>query len=199
VRGLLKADRTATFVVAADGRTVSLPRGASDASLEPYHVDRSKLFVLERFGNSDLVDAERITRAIEFTRFPAPVSDGEETSAEEPLLVRAADFIGQLGDPSYLRKANALFCEFRETGMDRRLNYQSAADLTEQYPDFFWRTVSPKLDLALRYLNVTAEGRTWIAHLHSNLFAAGRGSAIAHLSDQRDSLSSGSTMKREHV
>jgi hypothetical protein len=199
VRGLLKADRAATFVVAADGRTVTLPRGASDASLEPYHVDRSKLFVLERFGNSDVVDAERITRAIEFTRFPAPMSDGEGASPEEPLLVRAADFIGQLGDPSYLRKANALFCEFRETGMDRRLNYQSAADLTEQYPDFFWRTVSPKLDLALRYLNVTAEGRTWIAHLHSNLFAAGRGSALAHLSGQGDSTSSGSTMKREPV
>jgi hypothetical protein len=190
VRGLLKADPPA-YVVAADGRTVSLPRGASDASLEPYHVDRSKLFVLERFGNSDLIDASRINRAIEFTRFPVPTSTDTEVTgeingfAEEPLLVRAADFIGQLGDPSYLRKAHALFSEFRETGMDRKLNYQSAADLTEQYPDFFWRSVSPKLDLAMRYLNVTAEGRTWIAHLHSNVFAAEHGSALfAHLSRQ---------------
>jgi hypothetical protein len=185
VRGLLKADRVAECVVAADGRTVRLPRGSSDASLEPYHVDRSKLFVLERFGSSDILDAKRISRAIEFTHFPAPVSDVEDRASEEPLLVRAADFIGQLGDPSYLRKANALFCEFRETGMDQQLKYRSSADLTEQYPDFFWRSVSPKLDLALRYLNVTTEGRMWIAYLHSNLFAAEHGSAVfAHLSSQ---------------
>jgi hypothetical protein len=191
VRGLLKADRPQAYVVAADGRTVSLPRGASDASLEPYHVDRSKLFVLERFGNSDLIDADRINRAIEFTRFPVPAATEEEVfaetngMAEEPLLVRAADFIGQLGDPSYLRKAHALFSEFRETGMDRQLNYQSAADLTERYPDFFWRSVSPKVDLAMRYLNVTAEGRSWIAHLHSNVFAAEHGAALfAHFCGQ---------------
>ena len=35
-------------------------------------------------------------------------------------LVRAADLIGQLGDPHYLRKANALYYEFEEIGMNRR-------------------------------------------------------------------------------
>ena len=35
--------------------------------------------------------------------------------SEEGLLVRAADFIGQPGDPHYLRKANALYYESRRS------------------------------------------------------------------------------------
>jgi hypothetical protein len=65
----------------------------------PYHVDRSKLFVIEHITNSEHLDADRIARAIEFTRFPSL------QASEEGLLVRAADLIGQLGDPHYLRKA----------------------------------------------------------------------------------------------
>jgi hypothetical protein len=52
------------------GRTVRLPTGASDAALAPYHVDRSKLFVVERLDGIEGVDAARIARAIEYTRFP---------------------------------------------------------------------------------------------------------------------------------
>ncbi len=47
VRGILKGDGKDKFVVDASGTTVSLQRGASDAALAPYHVDRSKLFVME--------------------------------------------------------------------------------------------------------------------------------------------------------
>ena len=67
VRGVLKDDDTDAFVVDARGRKVRLPRGASDAALAPYHVDRSKLFVQERLARSELLDAERIARMIEFT------------------------------------------------------------------------------------------------------------------------------------
>ena len=45
--------------------------------------------------------------------------------------MRAADLIGQLGDPHYLRKANALYHEFEEVGMNRQLGYKSPADLTD--------------------------------------------------------------------
>src|ERR1700743_1855644 len=48
VRGILRGDDTSGYVIDATGRKVSLPRGASDAALAPYHVERSKLFVLER-------------------------------------------------------------------------------------------------------------------------------------------------------
>ena len=33
--------------------------------------------------------------------------------------MRAANLIGQLGDPHYLRKANALYCEFEEVWMNK--------------------------------------------------------------------------------
>ncbi len=46
----------------------------TDAALTPYHVDRSKLFILERFGGKLLMsaDANEIASYIEMTRFPIP-------------------------------------------------------------------------------------------------------------------------------
>src|SRR5262245_58397345 len=70
VRNLLRDDDARGYISDTRGNRVTLPRGASDAALAPYHVDRSKLFVLERISEIDLLDAERIARAIEFTRFP---------------------------------------------------------------------------------------------------------------------------------
>src|SRR5262249_14413693 len=108
VRGILKGDDAQGIVIDASGQKVSLPRGASDAALAPYHVDRSKLFVMERIVDFDLLDPQRIARAIEFTRFPITAPAGEEEKDEDGALLRGADLIGQLGDPHYLRKANAL-------------------------------------------------------------------------------------------
>ena len=48
VRGVVKGDGDDGLVVDASGRKVALPRGSSDAALAPYHVERSKLFVLQR-------------------------------------------------------------------------------------------------------------------------------------------------------
>src|SRR5215211_3091256 len=50
VRGILKGDDANSFVVDESGRRVTLPRGASDAALAPYHVERSVLFVKDRLG-----------------------------------------------------------------------------------------------------------------------------------------------------
>jgi hypothetical protein len=60
VRGVLRGDTETEFVVDTNGRTVTLPRGASDAALAPYHVDRSKMFVIERLGHSPTIDAARV-------------------------------------------------------------------------------------------------------------------------------------------
>jgi hypothetical protein len=171
-RGILAGDGADGYVIDAKGNKTKLPRGATDAALLPYHVDRSKLFVMDRLATSTLLDAARIARAIEFTRFPASHESDEKD--EEGLLVRAADLIGQLGDPHYLRKANALYCEFEEVGMNRQLGYTSPADLTERYPQFYWKSVSPHIQTAIRYLNVTSSGRQWIANLYSNVFRAER-------------------------
>ena len=88
--------------------------------------------------------------------------------------MRAADLIGQLGDPNYMRKANALFYEFEETGMNKTLGYDTPADVIYKYPQFYWTHVAPQVQAAIRYLNVTSSGRQWIANLYSNVFRAER-------------------------
>jgi len=158
VRGILKGDGPDGYVIDASGRKAKLPRGSSDAALLPYHVDRSKLFVMDHIATSSVLDAARIARPIEFTRFPAAahVDDAED---EEGSLLRAADLIGQLGDPHYLRKANALYSEFDEVGVNKQFGYASPADLVELYSQFYWHNVSPHIQPAIRYLNVTSSGR----------------------------------------
>jgi hypothetical protein len=174
VRGVVKGDGEGGYVVDAAGRKVALPRGCSDAALAPYHVERSKLFVLERLAAVQELDGERIAGAIEHTRFPYSSSPDDGDLGEEAALLRAADLIGQLGDPHYLRKANALYYEFEEIGLNRQLGYGSPADLVDKYPQFYWNRVSPYVQDAIRYLNVTSSGRQWIAGLYSNVFRAER-------------------------
>ena len=113
----------------------------------PYRVDRSKLFVMDRVAKVKWLDATRIANAIECTRHGADDSDGEEGT-----LVRAANLIGQLGDPQYLRKANALYYEFEEVGRNKQFGYLSPADLTDLYPKFYWSSVSAHIQSAMRYL-----------------------------------------------
>jgi hypothetical protein len=172
VRGILKEDGDDGYVIDATGRKVCLPRGASDAAMAPYHVDRSKMFVLDRIKSLEEFDEERIAHAIEFTRFPAPLRATENEINEEGTLLRAADLIGQLGDPHYLRKSNALFYEFEEIGLNKQLGYASPADMVDKYPQFYWNSISTQIKPAIRYLNVTSRGRQWIATLYSNIFRA---------------------------
>jgi hypothetical protein len=172
VRGLFKEDDDADgYVIDATGKKVTLPRGSSDAGLMPYHVDRSKLYVMKRIEGIAPLNKQRIARAIEGTRFP-PVKDQE--CDEEAAIVRAADFIGQLGDPNYIRKANALYHEFEEVGMNRQLGYDSPADIVNRYPQFYWNCVAPHIQTEIRYLNMTSSGRQWIASLYGNVFRAER-------------------------
>ena len=173
VRGILSDDNEEGYVIDAHGGRVILPRGSSDAALMPYHVDRSKLYVMNRIARSKLLDAGRISRAIEFTRFPI-ATEAEDKGNEECLLMRAANLIGQLGDPRYLRKANALYCEFEEIGVNEKFGYTSVADLIDLYPQFYFGSLSAHLQTAIRYLNVTTRGRQWITSLYSNVFRAER-------------------------
>jgi hypothetical protein len=173
VRGLFKADDADGFVIGANGEKVTLPRGSSDAALMSWHVDRSKLYVMERMADIPQLDRQRIARAIEGTRFPPPLSADDEED-EGATIVRAADLIGQLGDPNYIRKATALYYEFEEAGINRQQGYESPADLVNRYPQFYWNTVSPHVQTAIRYLNATSSGRQWIANLYSNIFRAER-------------------------
>jgi hypothetical protein len=174
VRGIIQGDEDDAYVADATGRIIRLPRGSSDAALAPYHVDRSKLFVHERLDSVEELNASRIARAIEYTRFPYTTSSNDDLIEEEGLLLRAADLIGQLGDPNYMRKSNALFYEFDEIGLNKTLGYDTPADIVYKYPQFYWSNVAPQIQTAIRYLNVTSSGRQWIANLHGNVFRAER-------------------------
>src|SRR5260370_32473808 len=70
MRGVLSGDTETEFVVDGSGKKIALPRGASDAALSPYHVDRSKLFAFERLGNSPTINPSRVSPPLTMTPFP---------------------------------------------------------------------------------------------------------------------------------
>ena len=66
VRGICQADTDTEFVINEQNETVTPPPGASDAFLTPYHVERGKIFVRERFGEaSSVLNADKIIANIE--------------------------------------------------------------------------------------------------------------------------------------
>ncbi|MDB5809356.1 MAG: hypothetical protein JWN94_1478 [Betaproteobacteria bacterium] len=172
VRGICPGDAGNLAVVNAAGDTVKMPPAATDAYLTPYHVERGKLFVMWRFMDHPLIDARVIAANIENTRFPVPAATDPAIGSNWPGLVRAADLIGQLADPDYIRKLPALFHEFEETQANQRLGHKTHADLREQYPSFYWNFVSAHVQTSIEYLKVTRMGRKWLASLRSTMFAA---------------------------
>lgn len=170
IRGICRDDTHCCYATGIKGELVSLPEGATDAAMSPYHVDRGKLFIRERFGGNSLVDAEAIAANIELTRFPVPSDSDHQNTFSYPGLVRAADLIGQLADPDYLIKLPALFYEFQETNFNEKLGYRTPLDLKKNYPAFYWNIVSRYIQDGLRYLRVTQEGRQWIANLYAHVF-----------------------------
>jgi hypothetical protein len=169
-RGICHGDTEYSVVINDRGESITPPRGASDAYLAPYHVERGMIYARERFGRSQMVDEERIAAAIDFTRFPIPSDPRYAATDTEQALVRAADLIGQMGDPYYHRKISGLFHEFAEVGLAQKLGFNSPIELVERYPEFFWSQVQPYIGPALRYLEQTIEGKQWVAQLYNHIF-----------------------------
>lgn len=186
VRGVCQRDRISerTYATGQGDATIQLPTGATDASLTPYHVDRGKRFVEERFGDNKIIDAEIIKRNIELTRFPVPLDSDHQGTKNYPGLVRAADLIGQLSDPRYLQKIPALFYEFEETGVNQQLGYQHPDDLRRSYPKFYWKSVYPYITDAIEYLKLTQEGKQSLSNLYAHVFEVEHetGSDTLHIS-----------------
>ncbi len=170
IRGICRADRSGKYAINDDYETIELAHGATDAALTPFHVDRAQLYVRERFQEDDRIDVDIICSNIERTRFPVPTEEDHQENADLPGLLRAADLIGQLADPQYIKKISRLFAEFSETGQVKKMGYKSAADLRADYPKFFWEVVAPFITEGIRYLRRTQTGQAWVANLYANVF-----------------------------
>lgn len=169
VRGLEQKAMAATY----DPQTawVTLAPGTTDASLAPYHVDRSQLFVQENFCCYRVLDLEAIQRNIGFTLFPVPADPAYHVNDHYPGLTRAADLIGQLSDPNYLQKTVALFHEFEELGKNQELGYRSPEDMQLGFPGFYHAQVYPYIQPALAYLQATPLGQQIVENLDANVMA----------------------------
>ena len=169
-RTACKGDTKVALVTDTSGGQLSPEAGKSDAVLAPYHVDRGMIFVKEQFAGSNIVDAKRLSSAIDYTRFPVPDNPKFKDIDSEPGLVRAADLIGQLADPLYPQKLTNLYYEMLETGAASALGYGSALDMVDAFPEFFRVLVEPLLGPAVHFLEQTPEGTEW-AHRLQRLVA----------------------------
>ena len=169
VRGICDGDTFNEVVITPEGERICPPRGATDAYLAPFHVDRGKIYARQRFAGTDFIDPERLAQAIEYTRFPVPDDPAYASHDSEPALVRAADLIGQIADPYYFRKISGLYYEFLENGFAEKLGCSTPMDLVEHFPDFFHQQVEPMIGPALDHLRQTPDGQEVIAELYNRV------------------------------
>ena len=192
VRGVCHRDRPQQRIYATgiDDETIALPTGATDASMAPYHVDRGKRFIKDRFKKHRLIDTQAVQDNIELTRFPVPQDNDHADTVGYPGLVRAADLIGQLSDPRYLQKIPALYYEFEEIGTNQQLGYHSPDDLRAKYPSFYWNVVYRYIEPALGLLELTQTGKQIAANLYANVFRVEHQQYTPFFAPEAHSLSS---------
>ncbi|MEM7000986.1 MAG: metal-dependent phosphohydrolase [Pseudomonadota bacterium] len=172
LRILLAEDTGDLSIIDSEGNQIRPPHGASDAFMTPYHVTRSALYTNGRFAQMQVIDTQRVAECIEMTRFPVPASTAYQETDNLPGLVRAADLIGQMGDPQYLQKLSRLYAEFVETGEAQRLGFENAGALRASFPEFFYSQVHPYIGAGITYLKKTQEGQRWVANLYQHLYVS---------------------------
>ncbi|KPQ40414.1 MAG: Protein of unknown function (DUF1021) [Phormidium sp. OSCR] len=171
VKGVCRRDRLDVHQFdSGTGELIQLDAGATDASLAPYHVDRSQLFVKERFHGHKLIEAQEINDNIELTRILSPQHPGYEDTSGFRGLTRAADLIGQLSDPRYLNKLGALYYEYEEVSYNKKFGYRHAGDLRQSHSQQYWSLIYPAIEPALEYLGLTQEGKQIVANVYANVF-----------------------------
>jgi hypothetical protein len=73
VRGICEGDENGFYVSNLAGDKTTVPDGATDASMTPYHVARSKLFVRERFSKAFVsLDIPPLKRTSNILASPCP-------------------------------------------------------------------------------------------------------------------------------
>ena len=182
VTNILPEDNGSGQKINNSGDFVSLHTCQTDASLTPYHIERGKMYIEQRAWH-ECVDKNILMDLISFTQFPQPERPAPAGPEEEKFnalanLVGSADLIGQLADPMYDEKIPRLFYEFKESGTSDKMGYQSSKDLRLGFPGFFINFVRPNIQDALGYLQITEEGRSWIAGLNYHVFSQSHKASI---------------------
>jgi len=171
LRKLFPEDTADSVVLNTAGERFALPAAASDAALTAIHVDRSIAFVERNAAHFRGLDREAIVENIENTRFPPPpvVFQSPRSRHSWPDLARAADLIGQFGDPHYLQKLPALFAEFEECGTAQAMGLTSHQDLAARFPRFIAELVHPLIDAGFVALDAAPEGQRWRESLNRSV------------------------------
>ena len=167
-RGTCPSDTDQASVIDDTGRTVELPRGATDGYLWPYFADRSKIFVREYFRDHPVLDPEVLAANIEYARFP-PLPDQNLETASYPGLLRASLYIGAVADPNLLLKMRRLYLQATESGVADQLGYPTPEEFFTAYTTVFWNILYPLIIEAVELLKYTGEGRNWLANMHAHL------------------------------
>ena len=172
VRGVLSGDTKTEFVIDKNGRTVTLPRGASDASLARLSC-RS-------------IEALRLRAAREINddrRRPSRRRDRAHTLPAEPELGRGSDRARAEAGSSRRSDRTARRSFVSEKGECAFLRVRG----TRQQPAaWLCFTCRPRREISrilleyrlghleegMKYLSLTASGRQWIANLHNHIFNA---------------------------
>ena len=175
LKNILKGDDDQGQVINYEGQKFYLKDINTDAALTPFHIERGKLFIQQREW-AECIDKDLLCELVSYTQFPVPksVSPPAHKTRDFQLLaslISSADLIGQLADPMYDIKIPRLFYEFQETGLAQKMGYSSPGDLRRGYPEFFINHVRPHISEAMRYLNITEEGRSWISNLNYHVFS----------------------------
>ncbi len=137
----------------------------SGAKLAPTHVQRSMRYVRERFKNSAIVAGETIAELIAFTEFPVPEHLRSQNESPGGLL-RAADYIGQFANINIRKKNNALFYEFKETGLAKKFGYKNVGSIIKSFPHFFMDSIEPLLHPGIEYLQRTPTGMAMVNSMY---------------------------------
>jgi len=174
VKGVCSQDDVAAgeYITGVADDRIRLPEGATDAGLTGCHIDRGKRCVAEIFEHQPLLDLDRLQHHIELTRFPVPQDELHRDTTGYPGLARAADLIGQLSDPCYLKKIPALFYEFEEMGTNQRMGYRHPGDLRVGFPSFYHNVVLKYIQSGMGYLAATPKGKRILESLQANVEAA---------------------------
>ena len=168
LEGVVPGDTGRKLIISPDGETLELERGQTDGVLLRDYIERSQMFIRERLGATELIDAERLAEVIELTRMPTPRTAPEDQESW-PALLRAAQTIALGADPRFVQRSKKLYRQLEEAGFASKMGYKNPADVIDTYPQRFWKHLLPQITVALSYLKYTGGGQIWLARLNSRM------------------------------